>query len=79
ILPHTPLKGAALEAERLRQTIESHSYGGVVKETITMSLGVAAYPDANVKNSGDLINKADGALFKAKTDGKNLVRTADHD
>ncbi len=79
ILPHTPLKGAALEAERLRETIESHSYGGVVKETITMSFGVAAYPDANIKNSGDLVNKSDGALYKAKTDGKNLVKTADRD
>lgn len=74
ILTHTPLKGAIDEAERLRELIQSHSYAGLIKESITLSFGVAAFPHRNVVNSGDLVNHADDALYKAKRDGKNCVR-----
>ncbi|MBI5888705.1 MAG: diguanylate cyclase [Deltaproteobacteria bacterium] len=72
ILPHTTLKGSFDEAERLRHLIESHTYAGLLKTRITMSLGVAAYPNG-VMNSGELVNRADNALYKAKWNGKNRV------
>ena len=77
ILPHTLLKGAVDEAERLREIIESHVYAGLVTDRITMSIGVASYPQKAAINSGDLVNHADNALYKAKWSGKNCVKVAD--
>lgn len=73
ILPHTMLKGALDEAERMRSLIECHTYAGLIKEKITMSLGVASFPTKGVMNSGDLVNMADNALYKAKAGGRNRV------
>lgn len=77
ILPHTGLKGAIEEAERLRLLIEGHTYAGLMKNRITVSLGVASYPHSGVINSGDLVNHADNALYKAKWAGKNRVHVDD--
>lgn len=77
ILPHTLLKGAVEEAERLREIVESHAYAGLVSNKITVSIGVAAYPQKGAMNSGDLVNYADDALYKAKWSGKNCVRVAE--
>ncbi len=77
ILPHTLQKGAAEEAERIREIIESHAYAGLVSERITVSIGVASYPQKGAMNSGDLVNYADDALYKAKWGGKNCVMIAE--
>jgi len=76
ILPHTMLKGALEEAERLREMIASHSYAGLSRDRITVSIGVASYPQKGAMNSGDLVNYADDALYKAKASGKNTVKVA---
>lgn len=44
ILPHTPLKGAAIRAERLRRIIEMHEFIGYPPGHITVSLGISEYP-----------------------------------
>jgi two-component system cell cycle response regulator len=75
ILPTTPLEGASKEAERIRWVIEECSSAGLIGEVITVSLGVATYPDKGIMNSGDLVNRADNALYRAKQAGKNCVRT----
>lgn len=77
ILPHTMLKGAVEEAERLRDLIASHAYAGLASDQITVSVGVAAYPQKGAMNSGDLVNHADDALYKAKWAGKNCVKVAE--
>ncbi|MBI5642574.1 MAG: diguanylate cyclase [Deltaproteobacteria bacterium] len=77
VLPHTLLKGAVEEAERLRELVESHAYAGLVTERITISIGVASYPQKGAMNSGDLVNFADDALYKAKWSGKNCVKVAE--
>ncbi|MBI5492433.1 MAG: diguanylate cyclase [Deltaproteobacteria bacterium] len=77
VLPHTLLKGAVDEAERIRELIESHAYAGLVNNRITMSFGVASYPQKGAMNSGDLVNHADDALYKAKWSGKNCVKVAE--
>jgi two-component system cell cycle response regulator len=77
ILPHTMLKGAVEEGERLREMIASHAYAGLVQDRITVSVGVAAYPQKGAMNSGDLVNFADDALYKAKWAGKNRVKVAE--
>lgn len=77
ILPHTLLKGAVEEAERIREMVESHAYAGLVNHRVTVSVGVASYPQKGAMNSGDLVNHADDALYKAKWSGKNCVKVAE--
>jgi diguanylate cyclase (GGDEF)-like protein len=76
ILPFTPLKGALYEAERIRELIEGHPFIPDTDEKITMSLGVAILDDENIKDSGDMVNLADKALYMAKKAGKNKVVSA---
>ena len=76
IMPHTTLEGAMEEAERIRVSIETHGYGGVIDEGITVSIGVAGYPNGGIDNSGDFVNRADTALYEGKELGKNRVVSA---
>ncbi|MBI2399762.1 MAG: diguanylate cyclase [Deltaproteobacteria bacterium] len=78
MLPHTLQKGAVDEAERLREAIAASAYAGLVNHKITMSIGVASYPQKGAMNSGDLVNHADDALYKAKWGGKNQVKIAEN-
>ena len=63
-----------LVADRFRRAIEGHpfltSQGHVV--CLTISCGVAAYPD-DAQNMVDLLGNADHALFESKKRGKNEV------
>ena len=72
VFPNTPKENAKIAAEKLRREIESHKFKYKNEEfRITISAGVAEY------NYGDdvksLISKADEALYKAKSFGKNRV------
>ena len=68
---------AMLLAERLRRTIEARAIdvedGAPVK--ITVSIGVAAYPEIPCKEPEDLVDAADKALYRAKAAGRNRVST----
>ncbi|MBM9535712.1 diguanylate cyclase [Desulfobulbus alkaliphilus] len=61
-------------ADRIRRAIESHpfltSQGHAVG--LTISCGVAAYPD-DAQNMVDLLGNADHALFASKKQGRNAV------
>lgn len=62
-------------AERIRLDVESHDFQWMERSlNLTVSSGVAAYPDAGVTMPEELIAKADTALYSAKTAGRNLVR-----
>lgn len=69
------LAKAAIFAERLRQCVEGtvFEYGGV-KLPITISLGVANFPDFPVERIEELIEVADEALYEAKRGGRNRVK-----
>ena len=73
ILPHTDLRGASGEAERIRKVIEGHNYSGLPDVRITASLGVAAFPHEKITEPGDLVTLADDALYRAKHSGRNRV------
>jgi diguanylate cyclase (GGDEF)-like protein len=64
-------------AERIRQTVESYPFSTVSKgskEThhITMSIGVASFPDDS-SDPIELVEMADSALYRAKREGRNRV------
>ncbi|MCL4425274.1 MAG: sensor domain-containing diguanylate cyclase [Firmicutes bacterium] len=78
ILPETNKAGAAVLAEKLRRTIENHLFFEEKHQMVsrlTISLGVAAYPD-DAQTREELVEKADQALYQAKTKGRNRVSLA---
>src|SRR3954452_11222636 len=75
VLPGTDLDGATLLAERTRTALEQRTILSPdgTRIYVTVSLGVAAFPEAR---SESLVASADGALYEAKRAGKNKVMTA---
>jgi diguanylate cyclase (GGDEF)-like protein/PAS domain S-box-containing protein len=72
IVPDSRLKDALEFAERIRKSIEQHTDKEV--GIITASFGVAELrPD---EGTASMLNRADKALYKAKLDGKNCVKSA---
>ncbi|MFH1354989.1 MAG: diguanylate cyclase [Candidatus Omnitrophota bacterium] len=63
MLPQTDKKNAYVVAERLCKQASIYL-------PTTLSIGVATYPE-DAKDVDSLIEKADGALYKAKNSGKN--------
>jgi diguanylate cyclase (GGDEF)-like protein len=72
------LPGANLQlgmdvAERLRQQVAAAPWrGDGVERQLTISCGVAAYPDP-IKHTDNLFPSADAALYRAKRAGRNRV------
>jgi len=74
LLPECPFDVALRKAEQLREEIaklELH-YDGRTLGPVTVSLGVAAFPD-HAKGSAELLRHADEALYMAKRAGRNRV------
>ena len=62
-------------AERVRADVESHGFqwqGHTL--SLTISSGVASFPDAGISMPDELIARADSALYAAKASGRNMVR-----
>ncbi|MEX0692659.1 MAG: diguanylate cyclase [Gemmatimonadales bacterium] len=75
VLPETPLEGAVVFAERLRQRIHAVDFAeGGEPWYVSASIGVAGYPTEDVATSEDLIACADQAMYRAKHEGRNQVR-----
>src|SRR6476469_7225994 len=76
VLPGTDLDGAARLAERARRAFEERTILSPdgARIHVTVSLGVAAYPEAAVGEG--LVAAADGALYEARRAGKNRVVSA---
>ncbi|MBI3597412.1 MAG: diguanylate cyclase [Nitrospirae bacterium] len=75
ILPQTDVQGALAKAERLREQVTQHvftiDYGRTIR--LTISIGVAVYPDERIQNIDHLVKIADDALYQSKRDGRNRV------
>jgi diguanylate cyclase (GGDEF)-like protein len=72
ILPQTDGPGALIAAERLRLAVEAHAFPLARPGEITVSLGVAAFPNDGLTGS-TLLDAADRALYQAKRQGRNRV------
>jgi len=76
VLPETPLNGAMVIAERIRQKVESYEFVAQnLSIRLTVSLGVANCPKHTLTAEG-LIKKADAAMYRAKELSKNTIRVA---
>lgn len=75
VLSQNTVIGAHIVAERIRKIIEESP---ILKELnggncITVSIGVATYPDDTKGGYESLISRADDALYRAKREGRNRV------
>ena len=76
LLPQTDLTGAFREAERVREAVRSGRYADFDQaKKITVSLGVATFPEKTIQTSDELIRAADTALYRAKKNGKDRTES----
>jgi diguanylate cyclase (GGDEF)-like protein len=71
LLPQTTGDEAEIIAERIRHTVETTKFP---KRKVTVSIGIASR-SAAINSVRDLIAATDEALYQAKRDGRNKVRT----
>jgi diguanylate cyclase (GGDEF)-like protein len=74
ILPETSLEDTFKRAEVLREEIKKMEmvFQGQILGTVTMSMGIAAYPEKGARVE-ELLRVADTALYKAKQEGRDRV------
>jgi len=77
VLPDAPLEVARSRAEAIRAGIASLdlNYGDRCLGTVTVSAGVASFPDHG-SNGADVLRAADLALYRAKAAGRDRVAVA---
>ena len=78
ILPETTVATAKMVAERLHSGVGSHVF---LKEAginvhMSTSIGLAGFPD-HAQTKEDLVRKADEAMYRAKSGGRNRLCIAD--
>ena len=77
ILPNTPLDGADVAANRVRELIAAEAFegpDGTELPRVTISIGIA---QANTEEHAHaLVSRADAALYRAKEAGRNCVQKA---
>ncbi|HEX3902727.1 MAG TPA: GGDEF domain-containing protein [Polyangia bacterium] len=72
------LAAASALSERLRAAVEAHPFKfGGTGIPVTVSIGVARAPGPAMSASGDLVARADEAMYAAKRGGRNRVCAAD--
>ena len=77
LLPDTPLAGAARVADNLRRDFAAHPVlwqGSIIN--VTASFGITTIIGGESDAAG-MIARADAALYRAKQEGRNCVRTSE--
>lgn len=75
VLPHANQGQALQVAQRVRKAVFEHTFPGKnprIQLKLTVSIGVATAPN-NAKAKAELIDRADQALYLAKSEGRNRV------
>ncbi|WP_052761004.1 GGDEF domain-containing protein [Sedimenticola thiotaurini] len=76
VLPETPLAMAVELGERLRHQVASQRIDlAGTSVSVTVSIGVASYPEID-SDRHKLLDAADMAMYQAKHDGRNCLRSA---
>lgn len=68
--------GVLKAAERIRAAVSHTRFPIGDLPPLTVSAGVAAWPDCRAERPDDLLRRADAALYAAKGAGRNCVRAA---
>lgn len=78
VLPETPLSGALVAAERVRQLVSRLTVtapDGAALPAVTISIGAASLDETG--DAAALFQRADAALYRAKSAGRNRVEAAE--
>jgi diguanylate cyclase (GGDEF)-like protein len=78
LIPETDMDGAITFAEMVHSAIVAlkiDNPGSEVSKYLTISIGIAAIVPKNDDSHMDLIYTSDKALYKAKSDGRNIIRS----
>jgi diguanylate cyclase (GGDEF)-like protein len=78
LIPDTDMDGAITFAEMVHSAIVAlkiDNPGSEVSKYLTISIGIAAIVPKHDDSYMDLIYTSDKALYKAKNDGRNIIRT----
>ncbi len=77
VLPHSTVKAATEQAERLCQHVRSLAIqSGKTRITLTVSIGIAQYK-IHKEDWQEFLSRADGALYKAKDAGRDRWMVSD--
>jgi len=75
LLPETTATESRNFAERILRRVATHDFGEQGRPVrVTISIGIASYPDERVTDGESLLRLADSHLYRAKTDGRNRFR-----
>ncbi len=77
LIPDTDMDGAIIFAEKVHSAVVAlkiDNPDSVVSKHLTISIGVAAIVPKHDDSYMDLIYTSDKALYKAKSDGRNIIR-----
>ncbi|HFC30502.1 MAG TPA: GGDEF domain-containing protein [Oceanospirillales bacterium] len=75
LLPYTTLNNAQTVAEKIRASVENSSFdNNGVEIKYTISVGISEFLSSD-KSLDDIIKRTDDALYKAKNEGRNCIRS----
>src|SRR5688572_10303998 len=75
LLPETTSTESRNFAERILRRVATHDFGEQGHPVrVTISIGIASFPDERVTDGESLLRLADTHLYRAKTDGRNRFR-----
>src|SRR2546426_6294747 len=76
VMPETALHGAAIFAERVRRRVMHHDFAdpGENPLNLTISIGLASFPEDRLSGADSFVALADQALSRAKDERRHLVR-----
>ena len=75
LLPETGTTGARIFVDRILRRVANHQFGTTAAPiAVTVSAGLATFPDERAADAGGLLKLADENLYKAKQAGRNRYR-----